>query len=132
MNVEHCIITSEATRIPKSVREGNAYMDDPGNRRFRGTDPIRSSCDCFEGVYSLDSFPGRFWWVEVPPLSFRLTRYQFPPAPSPSSAHTHTVVSTDELAATLACGTSVFIHDGPFDSRDAAHYALDVACEAPE
>ena len=129
---EHCIITSEATRLPATLREGNAYIDDYGNRRFKDVTPVGHPNEHYPGVYALESFLGRFWWVETPPSKFRLSKFQFPPTAADFVSHEHTVLLTEELLTMLATGKSAFICDGPFDSRDSAHYALDVAWEAPE
>lgn len=128
---KHCIITSEARRIPATLSEGNAYIDDCGNRRFKDVAPVGHPDEEYAGVYALESFPGCFWWVETPPSEFRMSRFQYPPAESGSVIREHAVLSTEELMSMLPTGKSVFICDGPFDNRDSAHYALDVAWEAP-
>ena len=129
---QHYIISSEAPHLPESALKGGAYIDGAGNRLFPGISPVGSPSAPYVGIYTLHSFPDRFWWVEGSPLDFRLSGFQVQPAQSFNSSSCQDVLSTEELAAALATGTPVYIHGGPFRSRGSAHYALDVAWETME
>jgi hypothetical protein len=40
--------------------------------------------------------------------------------------------SSEELLAALAEGKTIRVYSGPYETNDAAHYALDVRWEPPE
>lgn len=66
---------------------------------------------------------GKFWWTRGE------ARQVYPEASWGSYDNAR---STQEIFDDIAAGFDVCVMGGPFDTRDAAHYALDLAWESPE
>lgn len=77
------------------------------------------------GLVPASTLRGRFWWTRG-----GLDR-KYPDA-APTKGTYDDVLSTEEIFATIAAGFEVWVMDGPFGSREDAHYALDVAWESPD
>lgn len=68
------------------------------------------------------SYAGKFWWV-------RGSVARINPAAGPGTADD--VQTTEDLFAAIERGHPAIVMDGPFDTKDDGHYALDVAWESP-
>ena len=77
------------------------------------------------GLVPASALRGRFWWTRS-----GLDR-KYPDA-APTNGTYDEVLTTEEIFAAIASGFQVWVKDGPFESRDRANYALDVAWEAPD
>lgn len=77
------------------------------------------------GLVPASGLRGRFWWTRS-----GLDR-KYPDA-APTNGTYDEVLTTEEIFAAIASGFPVWVKDGPFESRDRADYALDVAWEAPD
>lgn len=66
---------------------------------------------------------GKYWWTRGE------ARQMYPEASWGSYDNAR---STQEIFEDIAAGFGVCVMDGPFETRDEAHYALDVAWESPE
>lgn len=77
------------------------------------------------GLAAASALRGRFWWTRGD-----IDR-KYPDA-APSRGTYDEVLSTEEIFAAIAGGFEVWVMDGPFGSREDAHYALDVAWESPD
>ena len=77
------------------------------------------------GLVPASALRGRFWWTRG-----GLNR-KYPNA-APDEGTVDEVLSTEEIFAAIAAGFEVWVKDGPFESRDRADYARDVAWEAPD
>lgn len=76
-----------------------------------------------EGPIAATPFAGKFWWV-------RGSVARIYPGAGPGTADD--VQTTEDLFAAIACGHPVIVMDGPFDTKDDGHYALDAAWESPD
>jgi len=75
-----------------------------------------------EGLIAATPFAGKFWWV-------RGSIARLYPDAGPGTADD--VQTTEDLFAAIARGYPAIVMDGPFDTKDDGHYALDVAWESP-
>ena len=110
-------------REPEAPGTGALICECPG---LSGVD-LRPSDLRFEGygLVPASALRGRFWWTRS-----GLDR-KYPDA-APTNGTYDEVLTTEEILAAIASGFQVWVKDGPFESRDRANYALDVAWEAPD
>lgn len=110
-------------REPEAAGPGALVCESPGLSGVY----LRPSDLRFEdpGLVPASALRGRFWWTRS-----GLNR-KYPDA-SPTEGTYDEVLSTEEIFAAIAAGFAVWVKDGPFETRERADYALDVAWEAPD
>jgi len=74
------------------------------------------------GMVPAAPLAGKFWWV-------RGSIARVYPGAVPGTSDD--VQTTEDLFAAIARGYPAIVMDGPFDTKDDGHYALDVAWESP-
>lgn len=86
---------------------------------------IRSMGRHLDGLGRIEAYllRDKFWWV-------RGSVHRIYPNAGPGSYDD--TQSTEELFDAIRQGFPARVMDGPFDTREDAHYALDVAWESPE
>jgi hypothetical protein len=77
------------------------------------------------GLVPASALRGCFWWTRG-----GLDK-KYPDA-APTKGTYDGVLSAEEICAAIAAGFEVWVMDGPFGSREDAHYVLDVAWESPD
>jgi len=86
-------------------------------------------------IYPSDMFAGKFWFVGLPAKALNHPPFAHagdPPKEISDDAGTYQTASTEEIGTILEHGFSVGIISGPFDTRDRAHYSLDLFMESGE
>jgi hypothetical protein len=83
-------------------------------------------------VYPSDMFAGKFWFIGLSVAAMDYPPFQPAGSPTPQAemkAGTHQTASTEEIGTILEQGFPVGVISGPFDTRDQAHYSLDLFWE---